>query len=233
MRRIVQPELLDTLSSNDPRAVRSRRDLRCVNGWMRHHAIMADALQKALNRHTPGRTFGQITELGAGDGYFLLRVAQKISPGWPGVNAMLLDHQIIVTPATLAAFASLGWHAETVVADVFDWPQTSDAGEVVIANLFLHHFEGARLVELLQLISQRAKLFIAIEPRRASWPLFCSRLLWAIRCNEVTRHDAVASVRAGFSGHELSASWPDKQNWRLAEHRTGAFSHLFTAGKTS
>jgi hypothetical protein len=233
VRRIVQPELLDTLSSNDPRAVHSRRDLRRVNGWMRHHAIMADALQKALNRHTPGRTFGQITELGAGDGYFLLRVAQKISPGWPGVNAMLLDHQIIVTPATLAAFASLGWHAETVVADVFDWPQTSDAGEVVIANLFLHHFEGARLVELLQLISQRAKLFIAIEPRRASWPLFCSRLLWAIRCNEVTRHDAVASVRAGFSGHELSAFWPDKQNWRLAEDRTGAFSHLFIARKIS
>lgn len=229
MKRIVQPELLDTLPSNDPRAVHSRRDLHRVNGWMRNHAVMADAMQKALNRHTPG----QITELGAGDGSFLLRVAQKISPGWPDVKAILLDHQNIVAPATLAAFANLGWHAETVVADVFDWSQTSAAGEVVIANLFLHHFEGARLVELFRLISQRAKLFIAIEPRRALWTLFCSRLLWAIRCNEVTRHDAVASVRAGFSGHELSAFWLDKQNWRLAEYRTGAFSHLFIARKIS
>ena len=138
-----------------------------------------------------------------------------------------------MTPATLAAFANLGWHAETVVADVLDWPQTSVAGGVVVANLFLHHFEDARLVELLRLISQRAKLFIAIEPRRASWPLFCSRRLWAIGCNEVTRHDAVASVRAGFSGQELSAFWPDKQNWRLAEDRTGAFSHLFVARRIS
>ena len=229
MKRIVQPELLDTLPSNDPRAVHSRRDLHRVNSWMRNHAVMADALQEALNRHTPR----QITELGAGDGHFLLRVAQKISPGWPDVNAILLDRQQNVTPATLAAFANLGWHAETVVADVFDWSQTSPASGVVIANLFLHHFEGARLVELLQLTSQRAKLFIAIEPRRASWVLFCSRLLWAIGCNEVTRHDAVASVRAGFSGHELSAFWPDKQNWQLAEHRVGAFSHLFIARKIS
>ena len=233
MRRIVQPELLDTLPSNDPRAVRSRRDLRRVNGWMRHHAIMADALQKALNRHTPGRASGQITDLGAGDGNFLLRVAQQIPPGGRDVKAILLDRQKNVTPATLAAFANLGWRAEAVIADVFDWSQTSDTGEVVIANLFLHHFEDARLVELLRLISQRSKLFIAIEPQRATWPLFCSRLLWAIRCNEVTRHDAAASVRAGFSGHELSAFWPDKQNWRLMEHRAGAFSHLFIARKIS
>jgi hypothetical protein len=45
----------------------------------------------------------------------------------------------------------------------------------------------------------------------------------------VTRHDATVSVRAGFSGDELSALWPDKKNWQLTEHRTGFFSHLFVA----
>jgi hypothetical protein len=63
--------------------------------------------------------------------------------------------------------------------------------------------------------------------------LFCSRLLWAIGCNAVTRHDAVVSVRAGFSGGELSALWPDQQNWRLTEQRAGMFSHLFIARKIS
>ena len=229
MKRNVQPELLDTLPAGDSRAVRSRRDLRRVNGWMRQHAIMANALQTALNRHPPG----QITELGAGDGNFLLRVAQKISPRWPDVKVALPDLQKNVSAETLAAFAALGWPAEAIVADVFDWLQTFDAGQVVIANLFLHHFQAARLSELFRLISQRAKLFIATEPRRAPWPLFCSRLLWAIGCNDVTRHDAVVSVRAGFAGSELSALWPDRQNWRLMEHRAGAFSHLFIAQKNS
>jgi hypothetical protein len=43
----------------------------------------------------------------------------------------------------------------------------------------------------------------------------------------------VVSVRAGFSGEELSALWPDRQTWRLTERRAGIFSHLFIAQKMS
>ena len=139
MKRIVQPELLDTLPASDPRAVRSRQDLRRVNVWMREHNLMADALQNALTGHAPE----QITELGAGDGTFLLRVAQKISPDWPNVSATLIDLQKNVTPDTVVGFAALGWRAEAVVADVFDRQQIYS--DVIIANLFLHHFAEARL----------------------------------------------------------------------------------------
>jgi hypothetical protein len=176
---MVRRELLDTLPFDDARAVRSRRDLRRVNGWMRNHAIMAGALKNNLNGLAPK----QITDLGAGDGDFLLHVAQRLGPfgvppsGGPGrlkpelqaeiVNATLLDLQKNISAETLAGFRNLGWRAEAVVTDVFDWPHTSGAVGVVIANLFLHHFEDARLAELLRLISKRARLFIAIEPWRA------------------------------------------------------------------
>ena len=250
MKRIVKPELLDELPPDDPSAIHSRRDLRRINAWMRNHAIMANALQTAVNGQTPK----QITELGAGDGDFLLRVARRLSsfgvpsrtspdgpnrpkPGlratgaWNEVKVTLLDRQKIVTPQTLAAFASLGWRAEAVVADVFDWPQTPAPAEIVVANEILHHFDDARLAGLLRVIAGRTHLFIAIEPSRAPWPLFCSRLLWAIGCNSVTRHDATVSVRAGFVREELSALWPDKRNWQLTEQRASWFSHLFIAQK--
>ena len=240
MNRIVQSELLDTLPPDDPRAVRSRRDLRRVNAWMRNHVIMARALQGTLDRRTPA----VLTDLGAGDGTFVLRVAQRLAAsrattlggaGDPAntVAATLLDMHGQVGAATLGALASLGWRARCVVADVLDWPRSPATGEVVIANLFLHHFKDRELVALLRMISQRASCFIAIEPRRAPLPLLCARLLGAIGCNDVTRHDAVVSVRGGFSGTELSALWPDKPNWQLAEHRAGAFSHLFIARKLS
>jgi 2-polyprenyl-6-methoxyphenol hydroxylase-like FAD-dependent oxidoreductase len=225
VKRIVQSEILDTLPPDDPRAVRSRRDLRRINAWMRNHSIMTDALKNNLIGHAPNK----ITELGAGDGKFLLAVAKKLSSRWPNKNATLLDLQKNVLVETFAEFSKHGWHAEAVAADVFDWPQSSE--EIVVANLFLHHFENERLAELLRVISERAELFVAIEPRRAPLPLFFSRLLWAIGCNNVTRHDAIVSVRAGFSGEELSALWPDKQNWRLTERRSGLFSHLFVAQK--
>jgi len=225
MNRIVEPEWLDELPADDPQAVRSRRDLCRVNAWMRHHAIMAGTLRNHLN----GRSPEQIVELGAGDGNFLLGVAQKLSVRRPNVNVTLLDRQNIVTPQKLAAFTALGWRAEAVIADVFDWSQTNGPAEVVMANLFLHHFDDARLVGLFRAIAARARLFIALEPRRAAWPLFCSRLLGAIGCNGVTRHDAVLSVRAGFIGDELSRLWPPGNGWQLTERCAGNFSHLFSA----
>jgi hypothetical protein len=226
VKRIIQSEILDLLPPDDPRAIRSRQDLRRINGLMGNHLLMADALQKSFHDHP----VKQIVEIGAGDGSFLLRVAQKIAPRWPDVQATLIDLQKNISQETLAAFASLGWHAEAVVTDVFDWPQMES--DAVIANLFLHHFDDIRLAELLRMISCRTKLFIVIEPRRAPWPLFCSRLLWAIGCNDVTCHDAVVSVRAGFYGSELSALWPEKHGWQLTERPAGAFSHLFIAQKT-
>jgi SAM-dependent methyltransferase len=227
VKRIIKSEILDLLPPDDPRAIHSRRDLRRINGLMGNHHLMAEALQKAF----PNNPVKRITEIGAGDGEFLFRVAQKIDPRWANVQATLIDLQKNVSQETLAAFASLGWNAEAVVADVFDWPQMEC--DVVVANLFLHHFDDLRLAELLRMISCRTKLFIVIEPRRAPWPLFCSRLLWAIGCNAVTCHDAVISVRAGFCGDELSALWPEKQGWQLTERPAGAFSHLFIAQKTS
>ena len=231
MKRIVRPELLDTLSPHDSRAVRSRGDLHRVNTCMRNHALMADALQNVLN---PGLG-ARITELGAGDGRFFLRVADLLrtvgevssfaSEHPSQVSAItLLDMHSNVSADTLAALAALRWHGEAIVADVFDWLRTAQPAEVVIANLFLHHFEDAQLVELLRLVSLRTKVFIAIEPRRAAWPMFCSRMLWALGCNDV-----MVSVRAGFAGRELSALWPDRDHWQLAEHRAGLFSHVFIA----
>jgi hypothetical protein len=228
VKRIVQPELLDSLPENDPRAVRSRRDLRRVNAWMGNAAILTRALQSRLSA-APKR----ITELGAGDGHLLLRLAQKTAPGWTGVNATLLDRQKIVSAGTLAALSELGWRAEVAVEDVLTWPPPPDPERVFIANLFLHHFEEAELAGLLQKISRHGNLFVAVEPHRFAQPELVGQLLRLIGCNAVTRYDAVTSIGAGFKGGEISALWPDQANWRLTERRAGLFSHLFIAQKTN
>jgi hypothetical protein len=224
MKRLVQPELLDVLLPGDPRAIHSRRDLRRINWWMQNHTIMTAAL-----KCHPSFCPRHMTELGAGDGNFLLRVARQMSLQCPNGKVTLLDRQNNVSAQTLAAFAGLGWHAEAVVADALDWPQSGDASEVVIANLFLHHFENIPLSELLCKISKTAQLFVAVEPYRFALPSLVVPLLRLIGCNGVTRHDAVVSIRAGFAGREISALWPDPKNWQLTERRAGLFSHLFIA----
>jgi hypothetical protein len=225
--RVVEPEWLDELPADDPRAMRSRRDLRRVNAWMGHAAIMARALA-AHGRPQP-RT---IVDLGAGDGTFMLRIARRL--GWRGCRAILVDRQDIVRGETRAGFGAIGWTAETIAADVFDYLARTPrpAADVTICNLFLHHFHDDALRRLLALAAPCAPLFVACEPRRGTLARAGSRFLWAIGCNEVSRHDAAVSVRAGFRGAELSAMWPKSQAWELRERAAGLFTHCFVAART-
>jgi len=226
VKRIVQPELLDALPPDDPGARRSRRDLQRLNSIMRHHTCLAGALHKAMGGRPPER----ITELGAGDGQFLLRVAQSLAPRWTKIKVTLLDQQRTVTHGTRVGFAALEWPTEEIVADALGWAEDSRSmADVVVANLFLHHLQETQLARLFAAIAQRARLFVAVEPRRGAWPLFCSRQLWVLGCNAITRYDAQLSVQAGFAGRELSALWPSTRDWEVTESSAGLFSHLFVA----
>jgi hypothetical protein len=229
MQRQVKPEWLDSLAPDDSAAIRSRRDLRRVNWWMGHARILAHALRSAAN----GRRLRTVVELGAGDGHFLLQVARRLSPPPAGARLLLVDRLRLVNPETEAAFRRFGWRAELVQLDVFEWLRRSGHEQVdaVVANLFLHHFTEDQLREIFLWAAQSTPVLVAVEPRRSSLVLSCSRLLGAIGCNSVTRHDAVVSVGAGFAGRELAALWPSAAPgcWSLAEGSAGLFSHFFVA----
>jgi hypothetical protein len=125
------------------------------------------------------------------------------------------------------------------VGDVLDWAASDtptlqvDASrrwDLIVANLFLHHFEGHQLARLMQAIAQKGDRLLACEPRRDWLALSGSHLTGVIGANAVTREDAVLSVHAGFNGHELSAMWPEHGGpWRIQEYAAGLFSHCFCA----
>jgi hypothetical protein len=221
--RYIEPEWLDDLPPADPRATRARRDLRRINSWMLQPIIMA----RLLTRHAPART-RKLLDLGAGDGSFMLRVARKLA--WRDVTVTLVDRQNAVSDETVAAFDSLGWNTEIATADIIEFMEWPAGFDIISANLFLHHLSDQDLGRLFGRAALSAPLFVACEPRRAQSALVASRLLCAIGCGEVTRHDAPASVRAGFAGRELSRLWPIDEPWELDEHPR-LFTHCFVARK--
>lgn len=234
--RTVARETLDHLAPDDPRAMRARRDLRRINRIMGSARLMIRSLRHAGIRH-PGANGSplRLLELGAGDGTVMLRIARTLSRSWRAVELTLLDRQALVDPAVSADFARLGWPAQVMCEDIIEWAGTpAPAGcvrwHVILANLFLHHFDGRQLRALLSAVAARCDLFIACEPRRTVLPLVGSHLIGATGASRVTRQDAVLSVHAGFRDAELSALWPDEPGaWRLREHAAGPFSHLFRA----
>jgi len=227
--RRVEPELLDGLAAEDLRARRSRADLQRIHRAMATLPIVERALDRGISGYVP-RT---LLELGAGDGSLMLRLAQRRAARWPNLHVTLLDRLNLITPQTLDGIREAGWTPTVVVTDVFDWLAQRDDSrwEVVLANLFVHHFTSVELQRLLTGIAARTGVFLCCEPRRSALALAGSHMVGLLGAGPVTRQDAVSSVHAGFRARELSSLWPDEQDWVMREYPAGLFSHCFLAGR--
>jgi hypothetical protein len=220
--RRVEAEWLDVLPVNDPRARRSRRELARVNILMANAGIVAGCLR-------PGEAAVTVAELGAGDGRFAARLARALGEAPPGGCMTLVDRQPALDREAARCLEALGWRVEVAAADATEWLETAQPQGAIVANLFLHHLQDDALARLLALVAQRTRRFAACEPRRSRLAGLGARMLGAIGCGPVTRHDAVASVRAGFTGSELTTLWPRAPGWATEERSRGLFSHAFSA----
>ena len=218
--RSLEPEWLDALPEEDLRARRSRRDLARVNGLMGNASIIAGMLHAALPAEP------RIAEIGAGDGAFAVRVIRAL--GGTG-DIVLVDRGASPSREAVQRMAQCGWHAAGARADVFEWLDATGPLDAIFANLFLHHLDDAQLGRMLKAIALRAPVFVACEPRRSRVALLGAHLLGVVGCNDVTRHDAVVSVRAGFAAGEVGALWPNAPGIRIHERPRGLFSHAFRA----
>ena len=234
MRRILQPELLDDLSPEDPQGIGSRADLRRLNFLMGHPVHLSRAFRSQHRKNALPMRPLRVVELGAGDGTLFLRLARRWSALGVKAEVTLVDRQPLVSGETRRGFADLDWSLSCVVSDVFDWLESpAPVADLMLANLFLHHFDRSQLMAMLRLVAARTDRFICCEPHRSPLALTAAHALGLIGCNAVTRHDAVISVHAGFDGRELSALWPAATQWELREQREGLFSHGFSAQRNA
>ena len=226
--RVVRAEWLDDLPPDDPRARRSRRDLWRIHRAMRSVSILLRAIAR-LHIHLPPR---RILDLGSGDGVLLLRLVRTLRTSWSGGEVTFLDRNDLIGSTTRAELRALGWNVRVLRADALEWAASPfpEHYDLCLTTLFLHHLQPPALASVLAAVSGRADAFLACEPRRNALSSIGSRLVALLGANDVTRHDAVRSVAAGFRGHELASLWPShRPAWRVDEYFAWPFTHCFAA----
>jgi len=182
--RVIIPEILDSLNPADPRAIRSRRDLRWIDLFLGNSRWIV----RQLKKQTPPPA--RIIEIGAGEG----DLCRKVQTSLPSATVTGLD--LIQRPENLPE--AIKWRS----GDFFQTLSKIDA-DACVGSLILHHFSDEALRDLgARLQSFRSLTFC--EPLRSRLPLFLSRLSRPF-LSEVTRHDMPASIHAGFRPGELPA----------------------------
>lgn len=199
MQRLVEPEILDRLPVDDPEAIRSRRDLRWINFLMGNERWLARRIFQL-----PSARKG-VWEIGAGEGKLLRRLASR-DPEVP-----LTGCDLAPRPRNLSD--RVAWRQ----GDVFDQLVTASGG-VLVANLFLHHFDEPALARFGSLLGDFDTLCIN-EPHRSSLALAQGHLLLPF-VGPVTRHDMLLSIRAGFRRGELPERLGLAGDWRVREETT-------------
>jgi len=186
MQRRVELELLDHLPADDPAALRSRRELRLINAIMGNHRWLARAVRRSMR---PG---WRVLELGPGDGAFGARLVAA------GICEPRLLAGIDLAPRPRAWPVGAAWMQGDLFADAL--PEA----EIVIANLFLHHFEPEALARLGARLPAKCRILLGNEPARRWLHIAQGSLLSVLALlSRVTRHDMHISIRAGFLGDEL------------------------------
>lgn len=213
--RVVEPELLETLPDDHPDAIRGREDLLLVNGIMGNHRWIERTLQRY---YQPG---WRITEIGAGDGALSCRLWQKGLCESKDLHAFDLAARPVSWPAD----------ARWTQGDLFEQPLPDT--EVLIANLFLHHFKDPQLTVLGSRLSNKTRLILAAEPARYRMHTILGRLFCSIaELHPITRYDMQVSIRGGFRSRELVTALGLGPEWECQTHDTLLGGNRFLAYRT-
>ena len=189
--RKLTPEILDALDQDDPKAIRSRRDLRIINTVLGGTRWILRNVDDLLSKD---QTITKIVECGAGDGTMTLELASLLAEKHPKVSLTAVDLQ--PAPRNWQAHDKVTWHR----GDLLKSPELFDEHTLVVANLMLHHFTAEQLGTLGKEFTT-AKAAVLSEPHR--WRKWMRFALYPLGLNSVTRHDMRISIESGFTDTEL------------------------------
>ncbi len=185
--RLVEPELLDL--APDEIAAPNLADLSRIHRWLGGRWVLQRVLAPLAAREEPLR----ILDVGAASG----DTARDLGDLYPRAEVVSMD---------LRARNMRQAPDPRVVANAFAPPFGTRTFDVVIASLFLHHFDGDEAIGLLRLLdglARRALVIVDLERSRLAYHFLpATRPLF--RWSPLTVHDGQLSVQAGFRGRELA-----------------------------
>jgi hypothetical protein len=212
--RLVIPEILDSLATDDPRARRARHDLALINAIMGNYRWLSGKM-RAADKATPRHWI----EIGSGDG--------PLAGAFGGSSEKVTGLDLAPRPPDWPT--AWKWARGDLFETLPDLLQ--EAGESgLVANLFLHHFDDELLARLGVILNNRVSRLLFVEPARETLFRVLGYGLFPF-VNAVTRHDLQVSIGAGFRRGELAAMLGLDRSWQTCETVTPLGAYRFEAWK--
>ena len=203
-RRATAQELIDRPDCGPELAASSYRFMETVNRWFGGARIV----RRFLDAETAGRRSSsplRILDIGSGSCDIPLAMSR-----WARANHIPLHITCLETAAHAVAIARMRLEkaadpaVQLVQQDAF-FHQPDEPYDLAVASMCFHHFSNEQILALVQRLRGFVRGSLLINDLRRS-PLSClgAGLLLAVSGSPAgVRHDALLSIRRGFTGNEL------------------------------
>jgi ubiquinone/menaquinone biosynthesis C-methylase UbiE len=200
MRRTTTAELLDDDRGTAAEIAESLDDLWRINRWLGGVSTNLRMLERFFARTGPHPV--RILDVGTGDARLAALLESELRRRNYQAEFVALDRRL----GHLKNGHPRASGVKSVVADVFSLPFPEKSFEVVMCNLFLHHFSGELAIHLLRRLARMASEAVLINDlARGFLPYLFIRAAYPFARSRITRHDGPASVRQAYTREELRA----------------------------
>jgi len=185
-KRVIEPELLEHAPPEEARA--NLAQIVKLNERFGGHGVLRKTLAKVVN----GDEAFTLLDIGSASG----DTAKLIKQLYPAATVTSLD----LSPTHLADAP----HPK-LLADAFQLPIKPESFDFVFCSLFLHHFEGPVVSELMAnfyRLAKRALLVSDLERHMLPY-LFFPLTKPFMRWTPITMHDGMFSIRSAFRACEM------------------------------
>ncbi len=199
MQRETSTEWLDAGRGTPREVATSLDDLWRINRWLGGVSGSLLLLERFVT--VTGQRTLRALDLGAGDARLADCLARKMETRKISVQFTVLDRNL-----THLTYATSLTRRQAVAADVLALPFPPQSFDVVMCNLFFHHFSDERAVRVLTAMKETARRAVLINDlERSALAHFFIRYAWPFARSPITKHDGPASVRQAYSRAELAA----------------------------
>ena len=195
-------EIMDDLDMNGELLIKTLDQIASINKWLGGNGLTIDGIKTILKNHSKDKTIS-IIDLGCGNGDMLREIAEfgkknglKFQLLGLDANQATIDYAIQLS----ANFPEITFRKEDVLSKEFE----SNSYDIALCTLFLHRFEEAIALPLIQTLTRKCKIGVVINDlhrHRVAYYLFKGLTLFIN--NQMVKTDGLISILRGFKRIDL------------------------------
>ena len=200
--RSSQIELMDDFSVEGNLLRESLDSLANINKWLGGNFVTLNGLKKVLKGHEKSKPL-TILDMGCGNGDMLRELAKfgkKASYNFTLIGIDANQHTVDYAKELSVNYHEISYLKQDVFSEEFQHLQF----DLVLATLFLHHFNEDDIVKLLAPILKKANLGIVVNDlNRNKIAYYLFSFLCLFIKNKMTKEDGLISVLRAFKKADL------------------------------